>query len=172
MNEIFIYFSFESFLVLGDDINDLCIVASYKKGLNIFCFNGFMNDVLVLHEIKSHSVHKNFICYEKYGGRMTISKLIKNNGTRELEELWFSRIYSPDGLTCMNMWYEVCTFLIKDDIKTINYLNKDLSPMEIMAKKTRIIFSLSCTEFVTKILRNNVIVRLCKFDFKGFLIDF
>lgn len=92
---------------------------------------------------------------------MTISKLIKNNNSRELKELWFSRIYSPNGLSSMNMWNGVCTFLINNVVETVDYLSKDLSPMNLMTKKTRLKFSLSSWECVSRIIRSHVVVSLC-----------
>lgn len=123
-----------------------------------------MHRAAPLYKLKSQitsSIYQNYICYEKYGGRMTISKLIKNNNSRELKELWFSRIYSPNGLSSMNMWNGVCTFLINNVVETVDYLSKDLSPMNLMTKKTRLKFSLSSWECVSRIIRSHVVVSLC-----------
>lgn len=111
------------------------------------------------------SVYKNYICYEKVGGRLTIAKLsTTGTGAKELTELWFSRIYSPSSLSCMRMWEGVCTFLINNEVKIIEYESTEVGPMDIMKKKTRIKFNFPLvTEQNTHILRNDVIISLCEY---------
>ncbi|KAJ8922500.1 hypothetical protein NQ315_007530 [Exocentrus adspersus] len=147
----------------GENGVDLCLVVSYNKGLDIFCFDGINKNQLVIHDVKSHSIYKNYICYEKVGGRMTIAKLINIDGRRELQEIWFSRIYSPSSLSCMKMWEGVCTFLINNEVKIIEYESDEVTPMDIMKKKTRIKFNFPLVDSQnTQILRNDVIISLCK----------
>ncbi|KAJ8940219.1 hypothetical protein NQ314_010781 [Rhamnusium bicolor] len=149
----------------GDNGLDLCLVVSYNKGLHIFCFDGVNKNQLVIQDVKSHSIYKNYICYEKVGGRMTIAKLTNVDGNRELTEIWFSRIYSPSSLSCMKMWEGVCTFLINNEVKIIEYESSEVTPMDIMKKKTRIKFNFPLVDSQnTQILRNDVIISLCKND--------
>ncbi|KAJ8933418.1 hypothetical protein NQ318_023290 [Aromia moschata] len=146
----------------GSDL-DLCLVISYNKGLDIFCFDGINKNQLVIQDVKSHSVYKNYICYEKVGGRMTIAKLVNNNGWRELTEIWFSRIYSPSSLSCMKMWEGVCTFLINNEVKIFEYESAEVTPMDIMKKKTRIKFNFPLVDSQnTQILRNDVIIKFMR----------
>lgn len=112
------------------------------------------------------SVYKNYICYEKVGGRLTIAKLSTNDlGGKELIEIWFSRIYSPSCLSCMKMWEGVCTFLINNEVKIIEYESTEVGPMDIMKRKTRIKFNFPLVDRQnTQILRNDVIISLCKYN--------
>ncbi|XP_018563799.1 uncharacterized protein LOC108905436 [Anoplophora glabripennis] len=144
---------------------DFCLVVSYNKGLDIFCFDGISKNQLVIQDVKSHSIYKNYICYEKVGGRMTIAKLTNTDGRRQLTEVWFSRIYSPSSLSCMKMWEGVCTFLVNNEVKIIEYESAEITPMDIMKKKTRIKFNFPLVDSQnTQILRNDVIISLCKND--------
>lgn len=120
------------------------------------------------------SVYKNYICYEKVGGRLTIAKLSTSEvGAKELTEIWFSRIYSPSSLSCMRMWEGVCTFLINNEVKIIEYESTEVGPMDIMKKKTRIKFNFPLVnEQNTQILRNDVIISLCEYTFICLLYDF
>lgn len=94
---------------------------------------------------------------------MTIAKLTNMDGRRELTEIWFSRIYSPSSLSCMKMWEGVCTFLINNEVKIIEYESAEVTPMDIMKKKTRIKFNFPLVDSQnTQILRNDVIISLCK----------
>ncbi|CAH1159776.1 unnamed protein product [Phaedon cochleariae] len=141
----------------------LCLVISFNRGLQIFYFDGINKGQLEIHDVKSHSVYRNYICYEKLGGRLTISKIISRHGHKELAEIWFSRIYSPSSLSCMKMWDGICTFLINNEVKTIQYGAEDATPMDIMEKKTRIRYNSPLVENQnTQILRNDIIIRLCK----------
>ncbi|KAJ8982982.1 hypothetical protein NQ317_001422, partial [Molorchus minor] len=100
---------------INDQGIDITLIVSYPKGLNIFMFDGYRKNHLLIEDVKSHSIYKNYICYEKVGGRMTIAKLTKNGVNQTLREIWFSRIYSPSSLSCMKMWNGVCTFLINNE---------------------------------------------------------
>nr|XP_023014102.1 uncharacterized protein LOC111503901 [Leptinotarsa decemlineata] len=143
--------------------NDLCLAISYNRGLHIFYFDGINKNQLVIHDVKSHSVYKNYICYEKLGGRVTIAKLTGNHGRKDLSEIWFSRIYSPSCLSCMKMWDGVCTFLINNEVKVIQYAGNEITPMDLMTKKTRIKFNFPLVESNnTQILRDDIIICLCK----------
>ncbi|XP_072393161.1 uncharacterized protein [Diabrotica undecimpunctata] len=142
----------------------MCLALSFNNGLNIFCFDGLYSNQLEVHDVKSHSVYKNFICYEKIGGRITIAKLTSiEGGRRELSEIWFSRIYSPSCLSCMKMWDGVCTFLINNEVKIIEYGTIEGYTMDLMKKKTKISFNFPLSDTpVTQILRNDVIISLSK----------
>lgn len=110
------------------------------------------------------SVYKNYICYEKFGGRVIIAKLTNSYGRRELTEIWFSRIYSPTNLTYLKMWEGVCTFLINNEVRIIEYESSEVTPMDIMKKKTRIKFNFPLVDSQnTQILRNDVIISFCKY---------
>ncbi|KAG5892548.1 hypothetical protein JTB14_034231 [Gonioctena quinquepunctata] len=146
-----------------DPDNDLCLVIAFNRGLHIFYFDGIHKNQLIIHDVKSHSVYKNYICYEKLGGRLTIAKLTGSHGRKDLSEIWFSRIYSPSCLSCMKMWDGICTFLINNEVKVIRYGGTEITPMDIMKKKTRIKFNFPLLESNnTQILRNDVIICLCK----------
>lgn len=65
----------------------------------------------------------------------------------------------------MKMWEGVCTFLINNEVKIIEYESAEVSPMDIMKKKTRIKFNFPLVDSQnTQILRNDVIISLCKND--------
>ncbi|XP_060531778.1 uncharacterized protein LOC132705297 [Cylas formicarius] len=146
---------------------DICLVIAYPRGLSIISFYGVESSQFDILDIKSHSIHRNYICIEKVGGRMTIIKLINENGKREVKELWFTRIYSPQSITCYKMWNGMCTFLINDSIKVLNYDKPDLTPMEVMQKKTSIKFyaPLMIDSSNTHILRDNIIISTYKNNF-------
>ncbi|CAH1111484.1 unnamed protein product [Psylliodes chrysocephalus] len=145
---------------------EICLVISFPKGLYIFCFDGYNTSQLEVLDVKSHSVYKNFICYEKAGGRITISKLMTHVGRKELVEIWFSRIYSPSSLSCMKMWEGVCTFLINNEVKIIEYGTAG-GPMDIMKKKTNISFNSPLDSLNIQILRNDIIISLYKNEDDG-----
>ncbi|XP_056643042.1 uncharacterized protein LOC130449320 [Diorhabda sublineata] len=154
---------------------DICLLFSHQSGLKIFCYDGFSSNYLEILDVKSHSVYKNFICYERFGGRITITKLVNVSGGRELCDIWFSRIYSPTCISCMNMWEGVCTFLINNEVKVIEYGSIEGSTMDIMKKKTSISFNFPHVDSQnTQILRNDVIVSLYRSedDVKCDLIEF
>ncbi|CAH1966913.1 unnamed protein product [Acanthoscelides obtectus] len=146
------------------DLPYLTLVIAFHKGLHIFCFDGVNETQLVIHDVKSHSVYKNYVCYEKVGGRIYIARLNQTEGGgKELTEVWFSRVYSPSSISCMKMWEGVCTFLINNEVKIIDYESGDCSTMDIMKRRTRIKFNFPLVESSdTVILRDDVIIRLCK----------
>lgn len=70
----------------------------------------------------------------------------------------------------MRMWEGVCTFLINNEVKIIEYESTEVSPMDIMKKKTRIKFNFPLVDKQnTQILRNDVIISLCKYSYNLFL---
>ncbi|CAG9860538.1 unnamed protein product [Phyllotreta striolata] len=140
---------------------NITILVHYEYGLYIFFFDGFTTSSTTFHDVVSYSVYKNYICYEKVGGRMTIAKLVNNGGKIEFEEIWFSRIYSPSNLSCMKMWEGVCTFLINNEVKIYEYGNS-AKPVDMMKKKTKITFinPLNTLKPSLYILRNDIIVRI------------
>lgn len=119
------------------------------------------------------SIYKNYICYQKHGGRLTIEKLINPYG-RLLEETWFTRVYSPKNITCINMWNGVCTILIGNDVRKVNYVSKNILPASEYHEKCLVNFSSipnSMTSHqIHQILRDDIIIVLCKFQFLGGII--
>ncbi|XP_030757437.1 uncharacterized protein LOC115883240 [Sitophilus oryzae] len=149
-----------------NDINnlDLCLVVAYPKGISIVAFNGIRNYQFDILDIISHSVYNNYICYEKVGGRMTIIKITNHYDRREIQEIWFTRIYSPGCITCYKMWNGKCTFLINSILESLVYENPNITPMEQMQRITDIKFyaPLIIDSSTTQILRDNVIISVYK----------
>lgn len=149
-----------------NDINhlDICLVVSFPKGISIVSFNGIRNYQYDILDIKSHSVYGNYICFEKVGGRMTIIKIANSYDRRDVKEIWFTRIYSPQCITCYKMWNGKCTFLINNSLRSLHYENPAITPMEEMEKLNDIKFyaPMMIDSSTTQILRDNVIINIYK----------
>lgn len=129
----------------------------------------FVSCVLNLYS-PGYSIYGNYICIEKVGGRMTIMEISRlgSGGRREIKEIWFTRIYSPRCITSYQMWNEKCTFLINGTLSTVNYKKPNITPMEEMEKVADIKFyaPLMLDSSTTHIIRNNVIINICKWNTK------
>ncbi|XP_044254993.1 uncharacterized protein LOC123005354 [Tribolium madens] len=141
----------------------LKIVTAFSKAIIIDDLFGDGYNHLILEDVMSHSIYKNYICYQKHGGRLTIEKLTNSNG-RVLEETWFTRVYSPKNITCINMWNGVCTILISNDVRKVNYDSKNILPASEYHEKCLLNFSSipnSLTSHQTHhILRDDIIIVL------------
>ena len=112
------------------------------------------------------SIYKDYICYQKHGGRLTVEKLTNANNDRLLEETWFARVYSPKNITCINMWNGVCTVLVSNEVRKVDYDSKNILPASIYTEKCLLNFS-SIPNSITSqqiplILRDDIIIVLCK----------
>lgn len=111
-----------------------------------------------------YSVYKRFICYEKLGGRMTITQLSMDGPSARLYEITFARIYSPSEVSCLRIWKGVCTFLINSEVKVLKY-DPQIQQVHNVHIKTHIKFSwkdLSNDVMNCKIYRDDIIIGLCK----------
>ncbi|KAF7280310.1 uncharacterized protein LOC143205047 isoform X2 [Rhynchophorus ferrugineus] len=155
-----------TFIGCSDDLNDLdmCLVVAFPNGLSIFAFKDSQSFKIDIDGIKSHSVFRNYICYEKVGGRLTIIKISNLIDRRRVQEIWFARVYSPSWITCYKMWNGTCTFLINTTIKSLSYDTPTITPLEEMQKVTDLWFyaPLMINSSVTKIYRDNVIINVYK----------
>lgn len=116
-------------------------------------------------QIYFSSVYKRFICYEKLGGRMTITQLTTDDRGTRLYEITFARIYSPSDVSCLRMWKGVCTFLINSEVKVLKY-DPYIPPVHNVNYKTHIKFSwndLSNNAMNCQIYRDDIIIGLCKY---------
>lgn len=113
------------------------------------------------------SIYKDHICYQKHGGRLTIEKLTNTHDGRLLEETWFTRVYSPKNITCINMWNGVCTILVSNDVRKVDYNSKTILPASIYSEKCLLNFSSipnsMTSQQIHQILRDDIIIVLCKF---------
>ncbi|KAL3265974.1 hypothetical protein HHI36_010163 [Cryptolaemus montrouzieri] len=145
--------------------NEQCLVIAYPRALVIDYFQKTSNPT-ILEDIKDHSVYKNYICYEKIRGRISIVKLCFGDGdTKILMEIWFSRIYSPSYPTCLNIWNGVCTLLINNEVQSVNYDPADPPPMLGLNRVAKLRSSLNqISENSYQILRDDIIISLGKAD--------
>ncbi|XP_064214904.1 uncharacterized protein LOC103312839 isoform X2 [Tribolium castaneum] len=141
----------------------LKIVTAFSKAIIIDDLFGDGYNHLILEDVVSHSIYKNYICYQKHGGRLTIEKLTNSNG-RLLEETWFTRVYSPKNITCINMWNGVCTILISNDVRKVNYVSKNILPASEYHEKCLLNFSSIPNSLTSQqthhILRDDIIIVL------------
>ncbi|XP_063927592.1 uncharacterized protein LOC135140824 isoform X2 [Zophobas morio] len=151
----------------------LKIVTAYPKALIVDDLYGDGYNHLIIEDVMSHrvgshncSIYKDYICYQKHGGRLTVEKLTNANNDRLLEETWFARVYSPKNITCINMWNGVCTVLVSNEVRKVDYDSKNILPASIYTEKCLLNFS-SIPNSVTSqqiplILRDDIIIVLYK----------
>ncbi|XP_025831759.1 uncharacterized protein LOC108733279 [Agrilus planipennis] len=120
------------------------VLIAYKTGTLVLTeFDGKLNELSVIQDVKLHSVYKKYLCYEKRGGRITISKLCKNSmGTNVFCEITFLRIYSPSEVSCLHMWGGTATFLINNEVKVLKY-DENVPPISIPERRVRIKFCIN-----------------------------
>lgn len=145
---------------------EFCLVIAYPRALVLDYYKDVETfEPIILEDIKDHSVYKNYICYEKVRGRISIVKLSISDGVQQLMEIWFSRIYSPSYPTCLNIWNGICTLLINNEVQIIRYNSNDTPPIAGLERLTKLKSSLSqLTEKTYQILRDDIVISLCKAD--------
>ncbi|KAF2895254.1 hypothetical protein ILUMI_10920 [Ignelater luminosus] len=129
----------------GDSDSDhVYILLAYKTGTLVLTeFDGKLNELDVIQDVKLHSVYKKYLCYERRGGRITISKLCRHHPERNqiFCEITFLRIYSPNEVSCLHMWGGVATFLINNEVKVLKY-DQNIAPVSSVENKVKIKFCL------------------------------
>jgi hypothetical protein len=142
----------------------LKIVIAYPKALIIDNLYGDGYTHLIIEDVVAHSIYKDHICYQKHGGRLTIEKLTNTHDGRLLEETWFTRVYSPKNITCINMWNGVCTILVSNDVRKVDYNSKTILPASIYSEKCLLNFSSipnsMTSQQIHQILRDDIIIVL------------
>ncbi|KAK9875664.1 hypothetical protein WA026_009460 [Henosepilachna vigintioctopunctata] len=153
-----------SFIVIpgNKQTSEVCLVIAYPRALVIDYLEKPSNPI-ILEDIKNHSVFKDYICYEKVRGLISIVKLCYNSGSKVLMEIWFSRIYSPSYPTCLNIWNGACALLINNEIQIVHYDAADTPPISGLERVARLKTSLNLiSEKSYQILRDDIIIRLGK----------
>ncbi|KAK4887653.1 hypothetical protein RN001_003924 [Aquatica leii] len=144
------------------ELDRIFLLLAYKTGTLILTeFDGKLNELAVIQDVKLHSVYKKYLCYERQGGRITISKLCREaNGDRIFCEITYLRIYSPSEVSCLHVWGGVATFLINNEVKVLKF-DRNIPPVSSVENKVRITFcvkNLARLERSCHIYRNNIII--------------
>ena len=93
------------------------------------------------------------------------------NGLIDLNEIRYVRIYSPDEVTSVSNWNNVCTFLMNSCVKTLTY-DDDAQAMSYVQKKTTLQFVMKSNVNIQRtcqIYRSNIIISLCEYGFVFFV---
>ncbi|KAF5285183.1 hypothetical protein FQA39_LY16733 [Lamprigera yunnana] len=124
------------------ELDRIFLLLAYNTGTLILTeFDGKLNELATIQDVKLHSVHQKYLCYEKRGGRITISQLCKEvNGVRMFCEVTFLRIYSPTAVSCLYVWNNVATILINNQVKLLKF-DKLIPHIKSVEDKVRISFT-------------------------------
>lgn len=118
------------------------------------------------------SVYRDFLCYERINGKITILKLGKGeDGDRKLCEVTFTRIYSSNQIVSLHIWAGVATFLINNEVKTLKYDGCPPPVVSTLTRKARIKFTLEndpMLEYKCHIYRDDIILCTCKRTYRMF----
>ncbi|KAB0799962.1 hypothetical protein PPYR_07842 [Photinus pyralis] len=138
------------------------LLLAYKTGTLILTeFDGKLNELAVIQDVKLHSIYQKYLCYERRGGRITISKLCREaNGSRIFCEITFLRIYSPNEVSCLHMWSGFATFLINNEVKVLKF-DQSIPPVSSVENKVHIAFCNKNQSRLARschIYRNNIII--------------